>query len=240
MGRSSETYSKKEKEKKKLQKRKEKAMRKEERRDNSQGGELDSMMAYVDENGVISDTPPDPTVKKKAIIAANIEIGIPKREEQEDHDGYRGKVTHYNDSKGYGFIKDLMSQENYFFHVNGLLEEVTEGDSVRYELERGQRGMNAVQVKKVDLEAEKAAAEAAASAEEGEEGAEGEVAESTDTEAATDTVEATDATEASDAPEVDEATDVDEAPEAEETTEAATDTEETEDKAKDSAEDSEK
>ena len=68
MGRSQETFSKKEKEKKKLRKRQDKEAKKEDRKANSsKGKELDEMMAYVDENGNITETPPDPTKKKKVI-----------------------------------------------------------------------------------------------------------------------------------------------------------------------------
>jgi cold shock CspA family protein len=106
------------------------------------------MMAYVDEHGNLSDTPPDPT-KKKKVIASNIEIGIPKRDDEPQESGRQGKVTYFNDSKGYGFIKDLMTQENVFVHVNGLTEQIQENDMVTFEVERGLKGMNAVRVKKV-------------------------------------------------------------------------------------------
>jgi cold shock CspA family protein len=149
MAKSQETYSKKEKEKKRLKKRQDKALKKEERQSNSEGGGLENMMAYVDEFGNITDTPPDPTKKKTVIKASSIELGVPKREESDEAEGNTGKVTHYNDSKGYGFIKDSSTQDNFFFHVNGLIDEVVEGDNVTYELERGQKGMNAVNVKKI-------------------------------------------------------------------------------------------
>jgi cold shock CspA family protein len=147
MGKSQETFSKKEKEKKRIKKRQDKLVKKEERKSSSEGGSLESMMAYVDEFGNISDTPPDPT-KKKKIIASNIEIGIPKREDEPQVTGRQGKVTYFNDSKGYGFIKDLMTQENVFVHINGLLDPVKENDNVTFEVERGMKGMNAVRVKK--------------------------------------------------------------------------------------------
>ena len=68
MARSQETFGKKEKEKKRLKKREEKQKRKEERKANSnKGGDLDSMLAYVDEYGNITDTPPDPTKKREEI-----------------------------------------------------------------------------------------------------------------------------------------------------------------------------
>lgn len=147
MAKSQETFSKKEKEKKRLKKRQDKLVKKEERKADSAGGSLESMMAYVDEYGNITDTPPDPT-KKQKIIASNIEIGIPKREDEPEAAGRQGKISYWNDSKGYGFIKDLITQENVFVHVNGTLEAVKEGDTVTFEVERGQKGMNAVGVKK--------------------------------------------------------------------------------------------
>lgn len=147
MGKSQETFSKKEKEKKRLKKRQDKLVKKEERKSTSEGGSLESMMAYVDEFGNISDTPPDP-LKKKKIIASNIEIGIPKREDEPQVTGRQGKITYFNDSKGYGFIKDLMTQENVFVHINGLIDQVQENDNVTFEVERGMKGMNAVRVKK--------------------------------------------------------------------------------------------
>ena len=148
MAKSQETFSKKEKEKKRLKKRQDKLVKKEERKADSVGGSLESMMAYVDEYGNIQDTPPDPT-KKKKIIASNIEIGVPKREDEPEAAARQGKISYWNDSKGYGFIKDLVTQENVFVHVNGTLETVKEGDTVTFEVERGQKGMNAVRVKKV-------------------------------------------------------------------------------------------
>lgn len=149
MAKSQETFNKKEKEKKRLKKRQDKLITKEERKASSQGGSLESMMAYVDEFGNISDTPPDPNVVKKKINASSIEIGIPKREDEPQVSGRQGKVTYFNESKGYGFIKDMMTQENVFVHVNGLLEQVAENDMVTFEVERGMKGMNAVRVKKV-------------------------------------------------------------------------------------------
>ncbi len=148
MGRSNETFSKKEKEKKKLQKRKEKTAKKETRKENPGGNSLDSMMAYVDENGMLSDTPPDPT-KKRKVSASSIEIGIPKREDIVIDPVHEGKVAFFNDDKGYGFIKDLTSQESYFVHINNTTEPIAENDKVSFELESGPKGLVAVKVKKI-------------------------------------------------------------------------------------------
>lgn len=149
MGRSQDTFNKREKEKKKLQKRKQKQEKKEERRANATKGDLDSMMAYIDEFGNISDTPPDPTQKKKTIKASDIEIGVPKQEKEDPDAERRGRVAFFNDSKGYGFINQDGSQERYFVHVNGTTEPIQEGDKVSFRLERGLKGMNAVGVKVV-------------------------------------------------------------------------------------------
>jgi cold shock CspA family protein len=148
MAKSQETFNKKEKEKNRLKKRQDKQQKKEERRASAPGGGLDSMMAYVDENGQITDTPPDLT-KKKKIKAENIEIGIPKREELKPMAVRTGKVIYFNDQKGYGFIKEAGTEDKYFVHANGLLQPVAENDNVSFELERGMKGMNAVRVKMI-------------------------------------------------------------------------------------------
>jgi len=111
------------------------------------GGDLENMMAYVDEDGNISDTPLDPKLKKK-VSAKSIELGVPKRE-KETNTVREGKVAFFNHSKGFGFIHELVTQEKFFVHVHGLTEEVEENDKVSFELERGMKGMNAVRVKKI-------------------------------------------------------------------------------------------
>lgn len=150
MARSQETFNKKEKEKKRRKKRQDKEQKREERKANSdKGKDLEEMFAYVDENGNITDTPPDPT-KKKVIKSEDIEIGVAKQPELTADDLIRnGIVTFFNESKGYGFIKDRETQESIFFHVNGLEEEVTENNKVTFEVEKGLKGLNAVKVKKV-------------------------------------------------------------------------------------------
>jgi len=65
MAKSQETFNKKEKEKKRLKKRQDKLKKKEERISNKGDGGFESMIAYVDEDGMITDTPPDETKRKK-------------------------------------------------------------------------------------------------------------------------------------------------------------------------------
>jgi cold shock CspA family protein len=143
------TFEKREKEKKRQQKQEEKKRKKEERKANSAGGGLDNMMAYVDEFGRLTDTPPDPA-KFKPIDISEIEIGVPKRTEEEEVAAERtGRVDFFDASKGFGFIREDGSQERFFVHVSHLSGPVGEGDKVRFEVERGPKGMNAVRVDKV-------------------------------------------------------------------------------------------
>ena len=153
MGRSQETSNKKEKEKKKLKKKQEKEKKKKERKATTGKKSFEDMLAYVDEDGNLTTTPPDPT-KKRVINSEDIEISVSKKEDLEPIDPVRkGTVTFFNDSKGYGFIKDHDSQDSVFVHINGLEEDVREGDKVTFETEMGQKGLNAVKVKLLKPEA---------------------------------------------------------------------------------------
>ncbi len=144
MGRSSVSFNKKELEKKRAKKRKEKQQRKEERKANSGGGSLDDMIAYVDENGMITSEAPDLT-KKTEIDVNEIAVSTPKQEEQEDVP-LKGRVEHFKEDKGYGFIKDLGSTEKYFFHISEAFPDIAEGNMVTFELAKGNRGLNAVNI----------------------------------------------------------------------------------------------
>jgi len=147
MARSQETFNKKEVRNKKDKKRKDKEAKRLARKDNEKSGSLDDMIAYVDENGMITDTPPDPTKKKKVIKAEDIEINVPKREDIEEVDPIRkGVVTFFNESKGFGFIKDRETMDSVFVHVNNVLEDIKENNMVTYEVEMGQKGPTAVRV----------------------------------------------------------------------------------------------
>jgi cold shock CspA family protein len=144
-----ETQGKKEKEKKKQKNRQDKEQRKEERKaNNNKGKGLESMMAYVDENGNLSDVPPDPK-KKKEINLEDIQLGAAKIVISEAEIVRNGVVTFFNEAKGYGFINDLKSQESVFVHINQLSGPIQERDKVTFEVENGPKGLNAIKVKKV-------------------------------------------------------------------------------------------
>jgi CspA family cold shock protein len=59
----------------------------------------------------------------------------------------KGTVKFFNDTKGFGFIKDQDSEKEYFVHVSGLIDEVNEDDEVTFDLQEGRKGLNAVNVK---------------------------------------------------------------------------------------------
>ncbi len=59
----------------------------------------------------------------------------------------KGTVKFYNESKGFGFIKDNNSSKEYFVHSTGLKDSIGENDEVTFDLEEGKKGLNAVNVK---------------------------------------------------------------------------------------------
>jgi len=151
MAKSQQTYGKKEREKKRLKKQEDKRKKRVERRDVESDSSLEGMLVYVDENGHLVDTPPDPSLKIE-IDPEDIVLGIPKKEEGDEEEidpVHEGTVDFFDSSKGFGFIIDAVNKERYFVHVSGTTEDIVEGNRVQYELEKGQRGWNAVKVKKV-------------------------------------------------------------------------------------------
>ena len=60
-----------------------------------------------------------------------------------------GTVKFFNDTKGFGFIIDDETKQDFFVHVTGLIDEIREGDKVEFDLKEGQKGMNAIEVRVV-------------------------------------------------------------------------------------------
>jgi cold shock CspA family protein len=151
MGNFGETIGKKERNKKKAKKRQDKREKMEERKaKNSKGKSLEEMMAYLDENGNLSATPPD-LRNRKRVRAEDMQISTPKAVDINPADLIRtGIVTFFNEAKGFGFIKDMQSQESVFMHVNQLSERIKENEKVTFEIESGPRGLNAVNIKKAN------------------------------------------------------------------------------------------
>jgi cold shock CspA family protein len=149
MAKSRETYSKKENEKKKHKKKKEKEERREQRKaDKEEGKSFEDMIMYVDENGNLTPDKPDLS-KRKKIKKEDIEIGVPKKEYEDPV--RKGKVSYFDDDKGFGFIIDRDSDERIFVHVNSLDEPIKVNDKVTFEVEKGQKGPVAVNVQLIKL-----------------------------------------------------------------------------------------
>ncbi len=140
-----DSYNKKEREKKRRKRKKEKAERKVQRKND--GAKKEEFM-YVDADGNLTATPPDPTVKKREISLEDIQISTPKQEKSDQPDFVRtGVVRFFNTDKGYGFIVDKETNESYFVHVNDLLDEIRENDRVIFEMGKGPKGPIALAVK---------------------------------------------------------------------------------------------
>jgi len=147
MARSKETFSKKDVRDKRAKKRKEKEKRRLEKKEQGKDS-FDDMIAYVDADGNITDTPPDPTVKKKEIKAENIEITVPKAEDRVAVSKTRtGRLKNFDNTKGFGFIIDSESKDSIFVHINDCIDEINIGNRVEFETERGLKGIKAVKVK---------------------------------------------------------------------------------------------
>ncbi|UCG26946.1 MAG: cold shock domain-containing protein [Bacteroidales bacterium] len=58
-----------------------------------------------------------------------------------------GKVKFFNETKGFGFIKDKESENEYFVHASGLIDSIKDDDDVTFELVEGRKGLNAVNVR---------------------------------------------------------------------------------------------
>ena len=147
MGRSQETFGKKEVKKRQEQNRKEKEQKRAKKKSEGKKSNFEDMIAYVDEFGQISSTPPDPD-KKVAVIAENIELKITKNKPESVPDYIRkGVVLFFDESKGYGFIRDMDSNQKIFVHANNLLEPIKENNIVVFEAGKSPKGISAFKVK---------------------------------------------------------------------------------------------
>jgi len=147
MAKSQDTFSKKDREKQRKRKQQDKREKMKERKNNnSKGKSLEDMMAYLDENGNLTNKPQDPR-RKHDYNPENISISVPKQQAQLAEDALRtGTVTFFNDHKGFGFINDAKSHERIFFHVNDLTEPVKENDKVSYMAQKSHKGPVAMNV----------------------------------------------------------------------------------------------
>jgi cold shock CspA family protein len=147
MGRSQETFGKKEVKSRNDKKRKEKEKKRSLRKTEGKKRSFDEMIAYVDEFGKISSTPPDPD-KKTIVDPDSIELTATRNKPVSGPSEERkGVVTFFGESKGFGFIKDSQSGEEIFVHISNVTEQIKEGDRVEFSIGKGPRGATAIKVK---------------------------------------------------------------------------------------------
>ncbi len=147
MGRSQDSFNKKEREKKRQKRKKEKKERKEQKKlEGKKGPEF----MYLDADGNLTETPPDPTVKKEEINIEDIQISVPKSEKSTESNFLKkGIVKFFNTEKGYGFITDINTQDSIFVHIDSCNQEIKQNDRVTYEVGKGNKGPVALDVKVV-------------------------------------------------------------------------------------------
>lgn len=146
MGRSQESLGKKEVKNRKEKKRKEKEQKRAKKKSEGKTSSFDDMIAYVDEFGTITSTPPDPDAKT-VVLAENIELKITRNTPVTGSGSLRkGTITFFNESKGFGFIREFGSDQRVFFHASNLLDPVRENDIVVFEADKTARGVTAIKV----------------------------------------------------------------------------------------------
>lgn len=140
-------FSKRDREKKKQQLRKEKEEKKRERKENARdGNSLADMIAYVDENGNLTSTPQDPT-RRREYSLDEIQISAPKAEDRDAAEQFEeGVISFYNEEKGFGFIRDSRTKQSIFVHYKQLSGPVKINDKVRFQIAKGLKGPEAIEV----------------------------------------------------------------------------------------------
>lgn len=143
------TANKKDRESKKRKKRQEKDDKREDRKTNSnKGKDFSEMLAYVDEYGNLTTTPPKPAGSEDNAASG-------KRSERYDKASsdkavHQGIVEFFNTQKRFGFIIDSKSKKKIFFHANDLDAPVKEQDQVEFLVEPSSKGPKAVQIVKLN------------------------------------------------------------------------------------------
>lgn len=148
MAKSQVTFTKREREKQRVKKQQEKKEKMKERKAQEKSTNLEDMMAYLDENGNLTDRPPDPR-KMKTFRQEDMLISVPRDEHREPDEPRRGTVSFFNTQKGFGFIVDAETRERVFVHVNDLSEPIQENDQVTFLMQNGPKGLVATDVSRV-------------------------------------------------------------------------------------------
>ena len=144
MGRSKETFNKKEVRNKQLKKRKEKQKRKQEKKEQGKNS-VDEMFAWVGENGQILSSPPEVSKKTEAKVE-DIPVSVPKGGFVRDTQMYTGKISNFDQNKGYGFIFCSHIEGLIFVHASDCNTPLKSDDKVDFETIRSPKGLKATNV----------------------------------------------------------------------------------------------
>jgi cold shock CspA family protein len=145
MARSQDTFTKREREKQRVKKQEDKREKMRERKANGKSKSLEDMMAYLDENGNLTNRPPDPR-KMKTFRQEDMQISVPKSEDRVPDLPRAGTVSFFNTQKGFGFIIDGETRERIFVHANDLSAPIQENDKVTFLIQNGPKGLLATDV----------------------------------------------------------------------------------------------
>ncbi len=139
-----DSYNKKERDKKRKKRKKDKLEKKAQRKIE---GVKQAEFMYLDEDGNLSTTPPDPTKKRKEIKLEDINISTPKQEDIEVETVRKGYVKFFNQEKRFGFIREKGTEQDYFVHEENCIDKIKDNDKVEFEVSSGPKGLVAVNVK---------------------------------------------------------------------------------------------
>lgn len=139
-----DSYNKKERDKKRKKRKKDKLEKKAQRK---LEGVKQAEFMYLDEDGNLSTSPPDPTKKRKEIKLEDINISTPKQEDLDLDTERRGHVKFFNQEKRFGFIREKGTEQDYFVHEENCIESIKDNDRVVFEVSSGPKGLIAINVK---------------------------------------------------------------------------------------------
>ncbi|AEV99507.1 DNA-binding protein [Niastella koreensis] len=145
MAKSQEPFTKRDRERQRQKKQQDKREKMKERKAKGKSGDMQNMLAYLDENGNLTNRPPDPR-KMKTFRQEDIQISVPKSEDRVPDLPRKGTVSFFNTQKGFGFIIDAETRERIFVHVNDLSGSVQENDKVTFLVQNGPKGLLATDV----------------------------------------------------------------------------------------------
>lgn len=139
------TVGERKNEKERLAKQEEKLKEKESKKLSGSLNSFENVIAYADENGMMTSTPPTEDIEKEEINPNRIAMATPKREEKEPTI-LRGQAEFPSESRGFDSIEDLSGVEKHSFHVNNVIDNIAGNNIITFDPECGVKGMNVVSI----------------------------------------------------------------------------------------------